>query len=144
MSDATTMGAAGIVGAPIEDILRTSFDAFARAFAQYVAGFLVDARPSHSTDRAPMARLPTFMSPDEYARHARCSPRKLAYVRKHMEEGVHYSHLGRRVRFHVAEADAFLRQLSASDAPIDTSSEESIRRLARANAGARRSKTARQ
>jgi hypothetical protein len=52
--------------------------------------------------------LPKFMNAREYAAHARISPRTLSYAQQRMIEGVHFSRTGRRIRFHVAEADEFL------------------------------------
>jgi len=70
-----------------------------------VIAALADALAARGASSAP---LPKFMSPKEYAAHAKLSLRTLHYQRSDMTEGVHFSKTGSRVRFHVAEADAFL------------------------------------
>jgi hypothetical protein len=123
------------------ELLKNAFDSFAKALAEYLAGYLRQPERGEAATRA--AALPAFMSVDEYARHARCSTRKLTYVRAHMEEGVHYSRIGRRVRYHVTEADLFLRRMNLRNVTLSATSDEAIRQLARLNASARRTKSTR-
>jgi hypothetical protein len=68
--------------------------------------------------------LPKFMSVKEFATHVRVSPRTLSYAQQRMTEGVHFSRTGRRIRFHVAEADAFLSAAkgAAAEAAADAAS----------------------
>jgi hypothetical protein len=49
------------------------------------------------------------LSEVEFARFMGVSPRTIASDRKHMTEGVHYHRHGRRVLYHIVEAQAFLR-----------------------------------
>lgn len=85
--------------------------------------------------------LPKFMGAQEYAKHARMSPRSLSYARSGMTEGVHFSRTGRRVRFHVAEADDFLAKAGKGDAGTAVDP-DSIEELARLEAARRRARTA--
>jgi hypothetical protein len=84
--------------------------------------------------------LPKFMGAQEYAKHARMSPRSLSYARSGMTEGVHYSRTGRRVRFHVAEADEFLASVKSDKTGAEVGP-DSIEALARSEAARRRAKT---
>ena len=85
------------------DALR---DALVAALAHpSVITALADALAARGASVAP---VPKFMNAREYAAHARISPRTLSYPQRDMIEGVHYSRTGRRVRFHVSDADVFL------------------------------------
>jgi hypothetical protein len=54
--------------------------------------------------------VPRFMNTKEYAARVKISARTLSYEMQGMTEGVHYSRSGRRVRFHVKEADEYIAQ----------------------------------
>jgi hypothetical protein len=94
---------------------------------------IVDALRSRG---APAAALPKFMNPKEYAEHAKISLRTLHYHRSDMTEGVHFSRTGRRIRFHVAEADAFMSAAKGEAAKV-AAEHASLEELARAEAAHR-------
>lgn len=75
----------------------------ARVIRQIVEALGSGAQPAGGVSR--------FMNTKEYASHARISVRSLDYLRRGMTEGVHFSRTGRRVRYHVAEADDFIAQV---------------------------------
>jgi hypothetical protein len=85
------------------DALRDSLVA-ALAHPTVIAA-LADALAARGASPSP---TPRFMSVKEYAVRARISPRTLTTAQQRMIEGVHFSRTGRRIRFHVAEADEFL------------------------------------
>lgn len=84
----------------------------------------------------------SFMNAQEYAAHARISPRSLSYAKQKMTEGIHYSRTGKRIRYHVAEADEFLSQapparVSAEADLKELARNEAKRRVAKATSGGR-------
>ena len=109
------------------EVLVGSFRAFVRALGEFVARAATPLLPA-----PPATTHPEVMTVAEYARHAKCSVRKLAYLRTAMTEGVHYSRVGRRVRFHVTEVDAFLRTLSSRERDSEVTGDHAVRQLARA------------
>jgi len=101
------------------DALRDSLVA-ALAHPTVIAA-LADALAARGASPSP---TPRFMSVKEYALRARISPRTLTTAQQGMTEGVHFSRTGRRIRFHVAEADAFLSSAkgAAAEAAADAAS----------------------
>ncbi len=85
--------------------------------------------------------LPRFMTTKEYATRAKVSPRTLSYEMQGMTEGVHYSRSGRRVRFHVKEADEFIAQSSRRRAK-EAQEKVDLAALARQEAARRKVKSA--
>lgn len=81
-----------------------------------------------------------FMTAKEYAQHARMSPRTLDLLRAKMEEGKHYSRVGRRVRFHVVEADEFIARVGGKSPIVVASEALDLKEVARQEASRRRAK----
>ena len=88
------------------------------------------------------AALPRFMNTREYAQHARISARTLDYLRQGMTEGIHFSRTGRRVRYHVTEADEFVSARGRETPKVDASAD--LKELARREVAKRRLKTIQQ
>ena len=76
------------------------------------------------------------MGAKEYAAHARISARSLDYLRQSMNEGVQFSRTGRRVRYHVAEADDFITHQRRTP-PTTPPPRDDLRELARREAARR-------
>jgi hypothetical protein len=76
------------------------------------------------------------VSEPEFAKLMGVSARTIANDRKHMTEGLHYHHHGRRVLYHMPEAQDFIRQSrGSSSASVDVerlAMDEVNRRRARA------------
>jgi len=108
-----------------------------RVIERLAAAMLAQRTRGAATTGAPSK----YMAAKEYAQHARISPRSLDYMRQSMTEGVHYSRVGRRIRFHVAEADELISRSKRAQ-PHQATESAKLKDLARQEAARRRIKLA--